>query len=114
MKIFGREPALIASFVTIVVANLGAFAFHWSTDTESLVNAVLLAGLGLLVAAVVHDGLSVAVVGLAKAALSLAVGLGWNLDAPRQALLMSLVTGAVTLWAHGTVTAPVGPDGSRI
>jgi hypothetical protein len=47
--IFGREPAAIAAFVAIAV-NLGiTFGLNLSSDQIALINALVVAGLALLV-----------------------------------------------------------------
>ncbi len=49
MTIFGREPVAIAAFVAILV-NLGvSFGLHLSNDQIALINALVVAGLALLV-----------------------------------------------------------------
>lgn len=51
--IFGREPALIAAFIAIAI-NLGiSFGLKLSADQVALLNALVIAGLSLIVRQVV-------------------------------------------------------------
>jgi hypothetical protein len=47
--IFGREPAAIAAFISIAVNLAITFGLNLSVDQVALVNALVVAGLALLV-----------------------------------------------------------------
>lgn len=47
--IFGREPAAIAAFIAIAVNLAITFGLNLSTDQVALVNALVVAGLALIV-----------------------------------------------------------------
>lgn len=106
-KIFGREPALWLALVAVLVKVSAAFGLDVSVDQQALVNAVAAAVVGLIVAAMVHDGVGAALLGAVQAVVALAVGLGLNWSADQQAVVMSLVAAAVAMWTRTQVTAPV-------
>lgn len=108
MLIFHREPAVILAFVSAVVAVGSNFAFHWSSDQQSLINAVAAAVVGLLTAwSVDHGGLAAAVMGLASAVLALGLGFGLHMDATQQATVMSFVAAVVGMWVRTQATSQV-------
>lgn len=107
MKIFGREPAAWAALASILVQTIGAFVVGFDSEAQAWVNAVVLAGLGLIVAFMVHDGVISAITGFAQAALTLAVGLGLDWSAGKQALVVSLITAVAQFGVRQSVTAPV-------
>jgi hypothetical protein len=101
-----REPVVI--FQALVVPALIALSLvlNLSTDTQSLVDAALLA-LGGLVAAVgvsVRSALPL-LSGFAKAVLSLLLGLGLDVPANWQAALMGVIAVAVAFYTQSQVTA---------
>jgi hypothetical protein len=105
MLIFHREPAVILAFVSALVAVGSNFAFHWSSDQQSLLNAVAAAVVGLFTAwSVDKGGLAAAVMGLASAVLALGLGFGLALDATQQATVMSFVAAVVGMWVRTQVT----------
>jgi hypothetical protein len=60
-KIFGREPALWLALVAVGVKCLAAFGLDVSTDQQAVINAGAAAIVGVVVAVMVHDGVSSAV-----------------------------------------------------
>lgn len=109
MKILGREPAAWVAFLTIVVQGIGAFWADFGVDTQAIVIAALTAGLNLIVAFAVHDGVIAAVSGFIQSAIVLSVGLGADLSATQQTLLVVAVVGAFQFFTRQQVTAPVPP-----
>ena len=105
-RIFGREPALWLSLVATAVKLVGAFWVHLSNDQQSLINALAAAIVGLIVARIVHDGTSAALLGLAQGALALAVGFGLHMAADQQATSMSAVGVVIAMFVRTQVTAP--------
>ncbi|MFF6844668.1 hypothetical protein ACFY8X_38760 [Streptomyces tanashiensis] len=103
----GREPAAWLSLVAILVKLVSAFGVQVSPEMQATVNAVAAAGMGILIALAVHDGLGAAIIGLAQAALALGIGLGLNWSADKQAVVMTAVTIAVGMWDRTQVTAKV-------
>ncbi len=107
VKIFGREPALWAGLANAVIYVLGALVFHLSARTESLLIAVTAAVLGVIVAWQTRDGLSAAILGLAKALLALVLGFGLKVNPDQQAALLTLVAALVAMFVRTQATAPV-------
>ena len=106
-KILGREPALWAALTSAVIYLVGAFFVHLSDGQESVLIAVAAAVLGLIVAGMTHDGLSAAILGLAKAGIALALGFGLKISADQQAVILSFVATAVAMFVRTQATAPV-------
>lgn len=114
MKIFGREPAAWAALASIVLQVIGAFVADFDATTQAWVNGVVIAVLGLIVAFMVHDGVIAAIAGLVQAVMTLAVGLGLDWSAPKQALVLSLVTAVAQFAVRQTVVAPVSREDLRL
>lgn len=109
MKILGREPAAWAALASILLQVIGAFVADFDATKQAWVNAVVIAALGLIVAVMVHDGVIAAITGFAQATLTLAVGLGLDWSAEKQALILSLITAVAQFAVRQVVTAPVAP-----
>jgi hypothetical protein len=95
--------ALIAGGVKLA----STFWLHLTTTQQTLINAATAAAAGLLVAVLVHDGIQAAVLGLAQAALALALGFGLDLPAEHQAVLLSFLAVAVAMFERTQLTAPI-------
>jgi nicotinamide riboside transporter PnuC len=106
-RIFGREPALWLALVAVGVKLLTAFGLDVSADQQSVINAVAAAFVGVVVAVMVHDGISAAVLGLVQSAVALAVGFGLDWSADQQAVVMSAAAAIVGMFVRTQVTAPV-------
>lgn len=109
MKIFGREPALLAALAASIIAVIGAFAVDLSSVQQTVLNVVVVSVLGLVTAiGVAHDKLVPAILGLAQAVLNGALAFGLHLDAERQAIVMGLVSTLVAaIIVRPQVTAKV-------
>lgn len=109
VKIFGREPSAILGLVAMAVQFVSAFVVKVDQDTQTTINAVAAAAVGLVVAWIVHDGsLLAAVTGFAQAAIALGMNLGLNWSADKQAAAMAAVTLLAQFWlVRDRVTAPV-------
>lgn len=105
-KIFGREPAAVLAFISILVKLASAYVFHASETQQATVNTVAACVVALLIAISAHDSIGAAVFNLAQALVAAAVGFGLKLDADHQALWLSLVSVAIGLWSRTQVTAP--------
>ncbi|MEV4975502.1 hypothetical protein [Streptomyces scopuliridis] len=113
-RIFGREPSAILGLVAVLVQFVSAFVVEVSADTQTAVNVVAAAAVGLVVAYMVGDGLVAALTGLAQAALALGMNLGLDWDASRQAAAMAFVTVVAQFWlVRDRVTAPVPAAANR-
>lgn len=105
--ILKREPAAWLALVAVGVKLLAAFGLDVSAGQQAAINAVAAAAMGLLVASIAHDAVGAAVIGLAQAALALALGFGLDWSADRQAVVMAAVTVVIGMWDRTQVTAPV-------
>ncbi|WP_051848647.1 MULTISPECIES: hypothetical protein [unclassified Streptomyces] len=112
-RIFGREPSAILGLVAVAVQFFSAFVMEVSQDTQTAVNAVAAAAVGLAVAWIVRDGVIAAVTGLAAAALALGMNLGLDWSADRQAAWMAAVMVAAQWFVRTQVTAPAPPNPAK-
>lgn len=108
MKYFGREPVYILGFIAALLQALSAFGVDLSADTQTLINAVSAAAVGLITAVVLKTGaLAAMLVQFAQAVMALCVGLGLDWSADHQSKVMGAIAAFVTLWLRERVTAPV-------
>ncbi|MFF7147448.1 hypothetical protein ACFZAO_05165 [Streptomyces griseoaurantiacus] len=108
MRIFGREPVYILGFIAALLEALSAFGVDLSAGTQTAINAVAAAAVGILTAIVLKNGaLAAALVQFAQAAMALCVGLGLDWSADTQSKVMAAVGALVTLWLREKVVAPV-------
>ncbi|MEV7364234.1 hypothetical protein [Streptomyces sp. NPDC091299] len=112
-KIFGREPAAVLAFISILVKLASAYVFHATETQQATVNTVAACAVALLIAISAHDSIGAAVFNLAQALVAAAVGFGLKLDADHQALWLSLVSVAIGLWSRTQVTAPTSAPASQ-
>lgn len=109
MKVLGREPTLWLNLVAALIAATGAFVIHLGPEQEGVLNAIAFAVMGVIIAAMTHDGLSAAVLGFFKTLVALAAAFGLHLDAAHQTILLTLVAAVTSMFIRTQVTAPVGP-----
>jgi hypothetical protein len=108
MKIFGREPVYILAFVAIVLKLSAAYGLEVSAEQQGAIMAVLSLVVALVSALVLRTGAAgAAIVNLAQGALALFLAFGLSMGAEQQAMWMAAVEGAVALFLHQQVTAPV-------
>lgn len=114
MKVFGRDPALWLAFVAGLVQLVSAFFLPLSDAQQGVLNAVAVAGLGLITAwAVARDKLVPAIMGAVQALLSLAVTFGAGLSGEQQFVIMSFVAATVGMFVRTQVTAKVPEEAMR-
>lgn len=106
----GREPALLATLVGVVLKLAAAFLVDLSAEQQGLFNAVIAAGVGLIIAWSTRDGFSAGLLGLVQAVVALAIGFGLKIDPDDQALIMSAFATAVGMYTRTQVTAPEPPE----
>ncbi|MDR3079906.1 MAG: hypothetical protein LBV60_03090 [Streptomyces sp.] len=107
-KLFGREPALILGFAAAALKLLTAFGLEVSATQQTLINAVLAAGVGVWLAIVAHNGAwAAALIQLAQTVVALFVGFGLDWTAERQGYVMATVAALLALFERTQVTAPV-------
>ncbi|MFJ3834433.1 hypothetical protein ACIPY6_02830 [Streptomyces sp. NPDC090054] len=108
MRIFGREPVYILAFVAIVLKLSSAYGLEVSAEQQGAIMAVLSLVVALVSALVLRNGAAgAAIVNLAQGALALFLAFGLDMGAEQQAMWMAAVEGAVALFLHQQVTAPV-------
>jgi hypothetical protein len=108
MKLLGREPVYVLGFIAALLQALSAFGVNISDGTQTAINAVSAAAVGVITAIVLKNGaLAAAIVQFAQAAMSLCVGLGLNWSADDQSKVMAAIGALVTLWLRERVTAPL-------
>lgn len=112
--LFGREPAVWAGLVAVVVQFVAAFVVNVSQNVQTGVNVTAVAVLGLLVAIKVHDGVIAALTGVAQAALALGMNLGLDWSADKQAAYMAIITVVAQAFVRTQVTAPITREGVRL
>lgn len=111
--VLGREPAVWAAIVAVVVQFVSAFVVDVDADVQTGVNVAAAALLGLLVAWKVHDGQIAALIGFAQAALALGMNLGLDWSADKQAASMAFITVVAQAFVRTQVTAPVPAPATR-
>jgi nicotinamide riboside transporter PnuC len=108
VKLFGREPALWAAFLTSAIAMFSAFVLPLDAGQQAVLNALVAAILGLITAVVLKtDGISAAVLGLVKAALAVGIGFGLAVDPTTQAVVMTFAAAATGMFIRTQEAAPV-------
>lgn len=113
-KLWGREPALWLSLISTLVMLGTAFGLGLSPDAQGAINAISVAGFGLLTAYfVARDGLQAAVLGFAKAAMALAISFGLQWSGDKQSAVMAATGTIVAMFVRTTATAPVDEAGAH-
>lgn len=108
MKIFGREPVYLLGFIAAALQALSAFGVDISDGTQTAINAVSAAAVGVITAVVLKNGaLAAMLLQFAQAAMALCVGLGLDWSADHQSKVMAAIAALLTLWLREKVTAPV-------
>jgi hypothetical protein len=102
-----RDPVILLNLVAIIIMTVSDFIFHLTDSQQTWLNAAALAIANLIAAFRVHDGQVVALTGLAKAFIALAVGFGLHLNDHQQSTIMDLVAVASMFFLR-TQVAPIG------
>ena len=106
MKIFGREPAVIAGTIEAGLVLLLSFGlFDLTQDTIGLIMAVVVAAMGLYVAYVTSETLLAGVLSFIKAALALSAVYGFSLTVEQTGALLAFVSVAIGFYQR-TQTSP--------
>lgn len=109
MKIFGREPAVFLALLGALVSAFSAFVLHLSVDQQGVIGAVAALIVGVATAAVTHDGVVAAILGLVKGLFLLMISFGLHLSTDNQAVLYTLVAALLAAFVRTQVTAPEPP-----
>lgn len=108
-KLFGREPALWIALISSLVMFVSAFFLPLSVDQQGVLNAVTVAGFGLLTAWYAKTGgMSAAALGFIKAVLAVAVSFGINLSPDKQTVIMVLAAGLGAMFIRTQITPGSG------
>jgi hypothetical protein len=114
VKIFGREPAMWAAAIGSLVSLFSAFVIHLTTDQAGAVNGIVSVALGLAVAAMTHDGLSAAILGVIKGLVLVALAWHLNISADNQAIIYIAASALVAMFVRTQATAKVPPPPDAI
>lgn len=105
---FTRLPALTLGMAAAAVQVAAGLFLRLTPDQTALVNAVIVAAIGVATAWLVKgDALVAALVGVGQAVLALTLGFGLAIPAPLQASIMGLVAAVAAAYVHTQVVAPV-------
>lgn len=107
--ILRREPALWATLAYAIIANISAFIFHFNVTQEGTLNAVVAAGLGLVVTLNTRDGWGATALGFVKAIIAAAIAFGLHWAPEQQAIFMTLAAAIVAMFIRTQVFAKVPP-----
>jgi hypothetical protein len=109
-----RDPALYLFAIATGVRLFSAFVLNVDEDVQTAINVVATAVASAIVAVVVkRDGQVPAVLGAVQALLALTLGLGLDVSAENQALIMSFVGALAAAFIRTQVVAPVTADGDK-
>jgi hypothetical protein len=116
MKLFGRDPVVIAALLSAVLQALNMFWLHWSSDQTAAINAAISVVLGALAAAFVSvDALLPLLTGVAQAVVNVVLVFGVHWSADQVGSITALVTAFVAIVAvRPQVTARVDANGHRV
>ncbi|MFJ3839484.1 hypothetical protein ACIPY6_28810 [Streptomyces sp. NPDC090054] len=107
MKLLGREPALILGFIAALVKLLG-FQLNVSAGTQTAINVLAAAIVGLILAIVAKNGAwAAAVLQVAQALFALFAGLGLDWSADKQALWLAAIGAALALYERTQIVPPI-------
>lgn len=114
-KIFGREPAVIASLIEAGLAMLVAFGLLTSLGIKgqaelALVMAVVSSGLGIYVAWVTRATLLGVAIGFTKALIALGAVYGLTLTIEQTGALIAFLTVALGLFQRTQTTPAAQPS----
>lgn len=116
-SIFGREPALLLGLLAGVIAVVGSSVFTLSPEQQALLNALVTAVLGLIVAFRVRGGTwAAALITLVQAVFAAMLGFKFEITPDLQAGIMLLVNGIAAYATRQVVHAdpPAVPGSSPV
>src|SRR5437879_8172957 len=98
MKIFGRDPVVIAALLSTVFQSVNMFWLHLTSDQTAAVNAVIAVAMTALAAAFVSvDALLPLLTGVAQAVANLVLVLGLHVSADAVGSIVAIVATAVAV-----------------
>lgn len=104
-----RDPVVLMNLLAVLVMGLGRIFLHFGEEQQAWVDGASLALANFIAAMRVHDGQLPALVGVFKAILALAIGLGVHLSPNVQLGIMTLVAGLGALWVRSQVSPKGAP-----
>jgi predicted outer membrane lipoprotein len=115
VKIFGREPVVIATLLASALQLINALWLHWDNEQTAAINAAIAVVLGAVAAALVSvDKLLPLLAGVAQALITVGAVFGYHLSADATAGLMALISALIAfLGVRPHVSAKVPPLESR-
>lgn len=116
--IFKREPAWWVNLGGVLIVFLGTL-FPLTDVQQGWWNAVVASVVGVVVAAMTHDGVVAAAMGLFKAAVVLSAGYGvipvvHTLSSAQQAALYTVLAAISAAYVRTQVTAKVSASGKAV
>jgi hypothetical protein len=116
MKLFGRDPVVIAALLSAALQAINMFWLHWTPDQTAAVNAAISVVLMALAAAFVSvDALLPLLTGVAQALVNVVLVFGVHLSADQVGAITALVTAGIAIvGVRPQVVARVAPDGSLV
>ena len=116
MRIFGRDPVVIAALLSAALQAINMFWLHWTPGQTAAVNAAISVVLMAVAAAFVSvDALLPLLTGVAQALVNVVLVFGVHWSADQVGAITAFVTALVAIWGvRPQVTAVVGPDGQRV
>lgn len=108
MRIFGREVTMWVALICAAFAVASGLWFGWSTEQNGVINAIVVAAGGLVVALFVKGNVVLpAVVGFAQAVFDVALAFNVDISPEDQSVVLAFVATAVGFFVRQQVTAPV-------
>ena len=116
MRLFGRDPVVIATLLSAALQMLNMFWLHWTNDQTAAVNAAVSVVLAAIAAAYVSiDALLPLLTGVAQALVNVGLVFGLHWSADQVGSIAALVTAFVAIFAvRPQVTARVAHDGTLV
>ncbi|MDN3356098.1 hypothetical protein [Actinomadura sp. DC4] len=116
MKLFGRDPVVIAALLSAALQAINMFWLHLTSDQTAAVNAAIGILLAALAAAFVSvDALLPLLSGVAQAIVNVVLVFGVHWSADQVGSITALVAAFVAIvGVRPQVTARVAPDGSLV
>lgn len=113
MKLWGRDPVVLSNAAAALIVVFSALVLPLSAGQQTVLNAVVVAGLGLLAAIGVHksDAIVPAVAGFLQAGLAVAIAFGWHLSEVQQAGVVAAIAAVAAIFLRPQLTAKYDGQG---
>lgn len=116
MKLFGRDPVVIAALLSAALQAMNMFWLHWTDTQTAAVNAAISVVLAAVAAAFVSvDALLPLLTGVTQALVNVVLVFGVHWSADQVGAITALITAAVAIvGVRPQVTARVAADGTMV